>query len=738
MTGAPRVGLSVACVPVAPGTPDAMLCVPPGAPALVTEREMLDVQADGRRIVAPRPSLLDEARARCLRLWAERGDFGRVHADALQDAPMDEEPVLDALARLHAAYAPPDAPDAPAEAPPLKLGRIPESEFVPVRDHMLHQLEVALFHAEQAQNLLGMLIQNARGDGGPVLAAQSEYFLEPSSLSLSALETALPEDAEPPPPPPLANRERVIQSKRESLQSAAAILAQGADEMERCLPPERARWHALSRIQKRGWKLTPGRPLVDMERLDQQAAAGSALHGFGMPVLHGDGAVKDEGARDAWIGYGPSEAPVPVLQRTLAYWADTATSSESLAFPDRAWRRLRVQFRERAAAGDRVWTSADAAPVPGADLDAELYDAQRDAIDAELFRELAAQSGALSPMLPRTVTESCITVPLSSTLDVSFELVPYARGVAPAQDTESMWATMLLHGLRLRMLRSWSVRMEALRRTHAASVAQRPPAPRASLTAPLWELYKYTLFLARFHAVLARATHGYDVHMDWQPFEGLQDAQAWLARLLDVVQGDPAPAGPCSGRVLLYLADRRLVVQFSLQAPSHLVAFFPLHRTPTGMGVRMPLELEQVAALVVCLFALFALVQAKQPPKDLRIGIKSRPAQCDVRSRDGQELLMHYSGYLWDGKKFDSSLDRNQPFSFTLGEGSVIKGWDYGLRNMCVGEKRKLQIPPSLGYGAAGAGSVIPPNAALVFEVELLQIHDPRTGVTTGAAHDEL
>lgn len=563
---------------------------------------MLDVQADGRRILAPPPSLLDEARARRLRLWAERGDFARVSAAALQDAPMDEDPVLDALARLHAAYAPPGALDAPAAAPPLKLGRIPESEFVPVRDDMLRQLEVALFHAEQAQNLLGMLIQNARGDGGPVLAAQSEYFLEPPSLSLSALETALPEDAEPPPPPPLANRQRVIQSKRESLQSAAAILAQGADEMERCLPPERARWHALSRIQKRGWKLTPGRPLVDMERLDQQAAAGSALHGFGMPVLHGDGAVKDEGARDAWIGYGPSEAPVPVLQRTLAYWADTATSSESLVFPDRAWRRLRVLFRERTAAGEVVWTSADATPVPpvpGTDLDAQLYDAQRDAIDAELFRELAAQSGALSPMLPRTVTASCMTVPLSSTLDVSFELVSYERGAeAPVQGTESMWATMLLHGLRLRMLRSWTVRMAALRRTHAASVAQRPPTPRASLTAPLWELYKYTLFLARFHAVLTSATHGYDVHIDWRPFEGLQDAQAWLARLLDVVHGDAAPAGPCSGRVLLYAGARRLVVQFALQSPSHLVAFFPLHRTPTGMGVRMSLELEQVAALV--------------------------------------------------------------------------------------------------------------------------------------------
>lgn len=615
MTGAPRVGLSVACVPVAPGTPDGMLSAPHGAPALVTEREMLDVQADGRRIVAPPPSHLDEARARRLRLWAERGDFSRISASTLARTPMDEEEKgdSDALARLHAAYAPPATLSSPTAAPvPLKLGRIPESEFVPVRNDMLHQLEVALFHAEQAQNLLGMLIQQARGaSAGPVLAAQSEYFLEPSSLSLSALETVLPDDAEPLPPPPLSKRQQVIQSKRESLQSASHILAQGADEIKRCLPPERTRWQALSHIQKRGWKLTPGRPLVDMERLDQQpASVGSALYGFGMPVLHGDGAVKDEGARDAWIGYGPSEAPVPVLQRTLAYWADATTSSASLAFPDRAWRRLRVQIRERTASGECVWTSADAAPDPGTDFDAQLYDAQRDAVDAELFRELAAQSGALSPMLPRTVTDSCITVPLTSTLDVSFMLVPYERDTE-APHTQSMWATILLHGLRLRMLRSWTLRMTALRRTHAASVAQRPAAPRASLTAPLWDLYKYTLFLARFQAVLAPATHGHDVHIDWRPFDGLQDAQAWVTHLLDVVHDDGTSVLPCSGHVLLYLAaDRRLVVQFALQAPSHLVAFFPLHRTPTGTGMRLSLELEQVAACIAAELASVATLSS--------------------------------------------------------------------------------------------------------------------------------
>jgi peptidylprolyl isomerase len=101
--------------------------------------------------------------------------------------------------------------------------------------------------------------------------------------------------------------------------------------------------------------------------------------------------------------------------------------------------------------------------------------------------------------------------------------------------------------------------------------------------------------------------------------------------------------------------------------------------------------------------------------EDLQVG-------AGAEARPGQNVSVHYTGTLTSGKKFDSSRDRNRPFEFKLGAGMVIQGWDQGVAGMRVGGRRKLTIPPELGYGAGGFPPVIPPNSTLVFDIELLDV----------------
>lgn len=154
-------------------------------------------------------------------------------------------------------------------------------------------------------------------------------------------------------------------------------------------------------------------------------------------------------------------------------------------------------------------------------------------------------------------------------------------------------------------------------------------------------------------------------------------------------------------------------------------------RTGPMMATALTIALVTGSTLCTALLAFtptFATAQTagKQMTTASGLQLIDTVAGSGVTPKTGQTCVMHYTGWLYEngvkGKKFDSSLDRGQPFQFTIGVGQVIKGWDEGVASMQVGGKRTLIIPAALGYGARGAGGVIPPNATLLFEVELLGV----------------
>ncbi|WQH00651.1 FKBP-type peptidyl-prolyl cis-trans isomerase [Rhodopseudomonas palustris] len=147
-------------------------------------------------------------------------------------------------------------------------------------------------------------------------------------------------------------------------------------------------------------------------------------------------------------------------------------------------------------------------------------------------------------------------------------------------------------------------------------------------------------------------------------------------------------------------------------------------RAGAMLAIALVAALSATATLTTSTPAMSETAKTVTTPSGLKIeestvGTGASPAR-------GQICVMHYTGWLYEngvkGKKFDSSVDRNEPFEFPIGMGRVIKGWDEGVASMKVGGKRTLIIPPELGYGARGAGGVIPPNATLIFEVELLGV----------------
>ncbi|KAK3872756.1 hypothetical protein Pcinc_022179 [Petrolisthes cinctipes] len=146
-----------------------------------------------------------------------------------------------------------------------------------------------------------------------------------------------------------------------------------------------------------------------------------------------------------------------------------------------------------------------------------------------------------------------------------------------------------------------------------------------------------------------------------------------------------------------------------------------MHRQRSEEQIKMEFRLSVFVMVAACLVT---LVTGQRPEGQLKIETISKPSGCGRRAAMGDKVQVHYVGRLSDGTIFDQSRPRGAPFEFRLGSGQVIAGWDQGLEGACVGEKRRLIIPPHLAYGKRGAGGVIPPDATLTFDIEVVEVPD--------------
>merc|ERR1712033_33649 len=149
----------------------------------------------------------------------------------------------------------------------------------------------------------------------------------------------------------------------------------------------------------------------------------------------------------------------------------------------------------------------------------------------------------------------------------------------------------------------------------------------------------------------------------------------------------------------------------------------------TGPDSHLGNKIYRMKAVLAVLVVGAVFAEPEVKDSGLKVEYVSKPDTCDRVARNGDMLSMHYTGTLEDGKKFDSSYDRSEPFKFQIGVGQVIKGWEEGVLGMCIGEKRRLIVPPALGYGDQGAGDIIPGGATLFFDVELISTEEGPTPV---------